>query len=77
MFWTCNHCEYESTAKTTLNGHSWLVYEKRKYECDNCEYEAIFESVLKDQINIHIAEQDFDVTSVNTRILQKILLTDI
>ena len=60
-----------------MNGNSWLVYEKRKYECDNCEYQAILESVLKDQTNTYIAEQDFDVTSVNTRILQKILLTDI
>ena len=37
----------------------------------------LYLSVLKDQTNLYIAEQDFDVTNVNTRILQKLLLTDI
>ena len=32
MFQTCDQCEYESTAKTTLNQH---IDEKGKYECDN------------------------------------------
>ena len=32
----------------------------------------LYLSVLKDQTNLYIVEQDFDVTSVNTGILQKL-----
>ena len=36
----------------------------------------LYLSVLKDKKNLYIVEQDFDVTSVNTRILQKLFLMD-